>query len=157
MKKFSLGAIVIALIFTLSSCFTSTDEGTSDYRLTCKIDGVSKTFYAGGFGLETYNSTYNNFYESPDNENEYVYLKFPHPVVTNYAYSKADTDFELAYQVSSTENYTSSDSTATLTLTVTEWGTNNGDPIRGTFSGKISSLSGEKIITDGTFESELVQ
>jgi hypothetical protein len=156
MKKHCIGFLFIALLASFSACFSEDDKG-DDYKLTCKIDGVSRTFYAGKFGLDTYDNTYSNFYESKDNDEEYFFLQFPHPVAVGTPYTRSVAKFEFSYNPPSSVDFSSALPSSTISVMVTEWGTNNGDPISGTFSGTLYNVSsGFVTITDGTFESKLV-
>lgn len=156
-NKFLLCLTILALILNLTGCFETTESSSSNYKLICKIDGVTRTFYAGGFGLNNVDYTYANFYDSEDDDEEYVFIELPHPVTENYAYD-TDSDFTFTYRPPVGSSYSTDVAGSTLTLTVTEWGTNHKDPIRGTFSGVLKqyTTANEITITDGTFESILI-
>lgn len=158
MKRFLFFLTIFALIFNLTSCLVEEEEeSSSGYVMTFKVDGVSKKFYGSKFGLDPYDSTYNNFYNNPDNDSEDVYVKLPGSITTG-TYDQDDVDLVWDYSVSGTVSYSSEYSSSVLTLTVTAWGANSGDPIRGTFSGTIYNFAGSDSveITEGTFESVLV-
>jgi len=157
MKKLLHFLILSLFLFSLSGCLIESEEESDgdDFKLTCRIDGEKRTFYAGGFGLDEYDNTYNNFYENKDNDEEYFSMQFPGSVTAG-VYDQDSADFSIGYYDESGESYSSIYSGSTLTLTITEWGVEDGDSIEGTFSGNFCGPSGCKAITEGTFESELV-
>lgn len=157
MKKYVLMFLFFGFLLNFCGCFSgSEDEGEDEYKLTCKIDGVNKTFYSiGGFGLDDYDNTYNNFYDSKENDDESFSFKFPSDVAAG-PYNKTSSNFYFDYH-SLSEIYYDNHASSNITVTVIEWGSDNGDPIRGTFSGDLCSDSGCKTITEGTFESKLIE
>jgi hypothetical protein len=157
MKKILILLTFFALIFNLTSCLVEEEEESSDsYKMTFKVNGVSKTFYGSKFGLDPYDDTYNNFYNNPDNGDEDVYVKFPESIAAG-TYDQDEVDLIWDYSESSTVSYSSQYSSSVLTITVTEWGVTDGAPIRGTFSGTIYTFDGSDSvsITEGSFESAL--
>ncbi len=154
MKRLFLVLTLLVLTPYLMSCSGKDDSKGDTYNLTCKIDGVAKTFVGGKFGLDNYDSTFNNFYNDPDNDVSHIYFKFPGNVAPG---TYSSTDSMCDYRDAAGSDYYSEKTGATLTITITEWGTDDGSPIKGTFSGKLLNINGDAIeITEGTFESSLV-